>query len=152
MGLKEQVMDDMKTAMKERNEIVKSTLRMARAEVLKIEKSGADVEVGDEEMLAIIARMIKQRKESISHFVKGNRVDLADIERAEIEVLQKYMPESLPIEDIEAAVDAVIADTGASEMKDMGRVMGQVMGKLKQTGKTVDGNAVNATVKARLGG
>jgi hypothetical protein len=98
-------------------------------------------------VLAVLDKMVKQRRDSVDQFEKGNREDLAAIERAEIVVLENYLPEQLSAEELAAMVDEVIAATGAEGMRDMGKVMGQI--KAKAAGRA-DMGAVSATVKERL--
>ena len=98
-------------------------------------------------MLSVLEKMVKQRRDSVEQFEKGNREDLAAIERAEIDVLQAYLPEQLSADEIAALVDDVIAATGAEGIRDMGKVMGQI--KAKAAGRA-DMGAVSATVKERL--
>ncbi|MBE7559382.1 GatB/YqeY domain-containing protein [bacterium] len=150
MGIKEAVMEGMKEAMKERREPDLSALRMVRAEILKLEKSGSHKEVGDAQMIEILSRLIRQRRESIEQFRKGGREDLASREEAEIRALEGYLPAGLSEEEVEAAIAAVMAETGARSEKELGRVMGAVVGRLKATGRPFDAGAVNAKVRARL--
>src|SRR5450432_3420275 len=122
MSLKEQITSDLTTAMKARDAQRTSTLRMAKAAMMnrEIEKGGA---LDDEEMTKLLRSMVKQRRDSIDQFTKGGRQDLADKEQAEIVVIESYLPQSASAEEIEAAVSAAIAETGATSIKEMGKVM-----------------------------
>jgi len=136
-------------AMKARDQTVLSAFRMLKAALVnkEIEKGHA---LEDAEARQVVGTMIKQQRESIDQFQKGGRQDLVDKETAELKLLESLMPPPVGAEDIEAAVDAAIAETGATGMKDMGRLMKAVMAAL--TGKTVDGKAVNELVRKKLAG
>jgi hypothetical protein len=136
-------------AMKARDQTVLSTFRMLKAALVnkEIEKGHA---LEDAEARQVVSTMIKQQRESIDQFQKGGRQDLVDKETAELKLLESLMPPPVGAEDIEAAVDAAIAETGATDMKDMGRLMKAVMAAL--TGKTVDGKTVNELVRKKLAG
>jgi hypothetical protein len=151
MGIKEQIVADMKTAMAGRDKPRLEALRLIRAEMLKAEKE-TGVAPDDDRQMAILQKMMKQRQESIEQYEKGGRTELADQERGEMAVIQAYLPESLSDEEIRATIDAVLAGAGELDPKQMGKIMGQVMGKLKASGKPFDGKAVNQLVRERLGG
>jgi len=121
--LKSRLQADMKSAMKAGDKGRLSTIRMAIAAVKQREIDDR-VELDDAAVLAVVDKMVKQRRDSLTQFEQAGREDLAAIERAEIEVLQDYLPQALDASEIEALVDAAIAETGAESMKDMGRVMG----------------------------
>ena len=146
MSLKNQIIEDMKSAMKagEKDRLKVVRLIMAAIKQVEVDKR---VELDDAGVLAVLEKMVKQRRDSIEQFEKGDREDLAAIERAEIEVLQKYLPEQLSADEIAALVGEVIAATGATGIRDMGKVMGQI--KAKAAGRA-DMGAVGATVKERL--
>ncbi len=146
MSLKSQITEDMKSAMKagEKDRLKVVRLIMAAIKQVEVDKR---VELDDAGVLAVLDKMVKQRRDSVEQFEKGNREDLAAIERAEIEVLEKYLPEQLSDEDLAALIDEVIAATGAESIRDMGKVMGQM--KAKAAGRA-DMGAVGAAVKARL--
>jgi uncharacterized protein YqeY len=153
MTLKQRLSDDMKTAMRAKDQLRLEVLRMARADILNAEKSGdAQHELTDDEITSRLGTLIKQRRDSAEQFDKGGRAELAAKERAEIEVLLEYLPPAMSDAEIAAIVDEVIAATGAASAKEMGRVMGQTMARLKSSGKTVDGGAVQRIVKERLAG
>jgi uncharacterized protein len=147
MSLKEQIISDLTTAMKSRDAARLSTLRMVKAAFMnrEIEKMGA---LDDDEMLKLLRSMVKQRRDSIEQYTKGGRQDLVDHEQAEIEVISAYLPQSASSEEIEAAVNAAIAETGASSMKDMGRVMKAAQAQL--AGKNADGREISEMVKSKL--
>lgn len=146
MSLLNAIEKDYLTAYKARDEVRVAVLRM-----LKTAIKNAAVELrrepNDGEVLDLVARQLKQRKESIEQFTKGGRPELAERERLEMEVLQGYLPTQLNPEELECAVDAIIAQTGASGMKDMGRVMQALTAKHKGQ---IDGKAASALVRARL--
>ena len=146
MSLKNQITEDMKSAMKagEKDRLKVVRLIMAAIKQVEVDKR---VELDDPGVLAVLEKMVKQRRDSIEQFEKGGREDLAAIERAEIEVVQKYLPEQLSADEIAALVGEVIAATGATGIRDMGKVMGQI--KAKAAGRA-DMGAVSATVKERL--
>jgi len=146
MSLKNQITEDMKSAMKagEKDRLKVVRLMMAAIQQVEVDKR---VELDDAGVLAVLDKMVKQRRDSVEQFEKGNREDLAAIERAEIVVLQNYLPEQLSADELTAMVDEVIAATGAESMRDMGKVMGQI--KAKAAGRA-DMGAVSATVKERL--
>ena len=146
MSLKNQIKEDMKSAMKagEKDRLKVVRLMMAAIKQVEIDKR---VELDDAGVLAVLDKMVKQRRDSVDQFVKGDREDLAAIERAEIEVLDKYLPEQLSADELAAMVDEVILATSAEGIRDMGKVMGQI--KAKAAGRA-DMGAVSATVKERL--
>src|SRR5918911_3694124 len=119
MSLKERIVSDMTAAMKSRDAARTSTLRMVKAAVMnrEIEKGG---ELTDEEMTKALQSLVKQRRDSIEQYEKGGRPELAEKERAEIEVIEAYLPQGATREEIERAVTEAIAETGASSMRDMG--------------------------------
>jgi uncharacterized protein YqeY len=149
MSLKQQIISDLTASMKARDAARTSTLRMVKAAVMnrEIEKHG---ELDDEEMMKLLRSLVKQRRDSVEQYEKGGRQELADKEKLEIEVIEAYLPQSASREEIEAAVAAAIAETGAGSMKDMGRVMKVVQAAL--AGKNADGRTVSEVVKAKLGG
>lgn len=147
MGLREQLREDLKAAMRAQDATRRGTIRMLEAAIKNAEIEKRGQELGDPDILAILQRQIKQRRDSIEQFERGGRQDLADIERAEIEVIQAYLPEQLSEDDIEAAAQRIIDQTGASGPGDRGKVMGPLMQELR--GKA-DGSAVNAVVSRLL--
>jgi len=150
MPLNEKIAADLTAAMKAKDAPRLSALRMLKAAVMNkgmVEK-GRDLE--DAEVLQVVASLVKQRRDSVEQFAKAGRTDLVDKETAEIAILEHYLPPAVSAEEIEAAVDAAIAETGAGSAKDMGKVMKAVMPKL--AGKNADGKAVNDAVRRKLGG
>jgi uncharacterized protein YqeY len=147
MSLKNQITEDMKSAMKAGDKDRLKTVRLIMAAIKQVEVDQR-VELDDAAVLSVLDKMVKQRRDSVMQFEKGGRDDLAAIEKAEIEVLAEYLPEQLSAEELAALVDEVIAATGAEGMRDMGKVMGQI--KSKAAGRA-DMGAVSATVKERLG-
>ena len=146
MTLKAQIYDDMKTAMKSGDKDRLKVVRLILAAIKQIEID-TRTEMDDPAVLAVLNKMVKQRRDSVSQFQDGNRDDLADIELAEIVVLEDYLPEQLSDSELDQMVDKAIADTGAESIRDMGKVMGQV--KAQAQGRA-DMAAVGAKVKARL--
>ncbi|WP_151636844.1 GatB/YqeY domain-containing protein [Noviherbaspirillum aerium] len=146
MGLKEQITEDMKAAMRAKDTGRLGTIRLLTA-AMKQKEVDERIELTDAHVLAIIEKMIKQRKDSISQFEAGGRQDLADIEKAELTVLSAYMPPELSEAEISGEVAAAIAQTGAAGPQDMGKVMGVLKPKL--AGRA-DMTAVSALVKRAL--
>jgi uncharacterized protein YqeY len=148
MSLNAKIAADITTAMKAKDAPRLSALRMLKAAVMNkgVEK-GRDLD--DAEVLQVVSSLVKQRRDSIDQFSKAGRTDLVDKETAEIAVLEAYLPPAVPPEEIDAAVAAAIAESGATSAKDVGKVMKAVMPKL--AGKNVDGRAVNEAVRRKLG-
>jgi uncharacterized protein YqeY len=148
MTLKEQITEDMKTAMRAKDSERLGTIRLLLA-ALKQKEVDERVELDDAMVVAIVDKMVKQRKDSIAAFTTGGRTDLADKEAAEIKVLEVYLPQRMSAEETTAAVKAIVAELGASGPGDMGKVMGVV--KTRLAGKA-DMGQVSAAVKAALTG
>jgi uncharacterized protein YqeY len=148
MSLKARITEDMKAAMRARETARLSTIRLLLA-AMKQKEVDERVELSDADVLAIIDRMIKQRRESITQFDAGGRPELAASERAEIEILQGYMPQRLPDAEIDALVDAAIASAGVTGMAAMGKVMANLKSQLAGRADMAE---VSAKVKARLAG
>jgi len=148
MSLKDQITEDMKTAMRAKDSERLGTIRLLLA-ALKQKEVDERVVLDDAAVVAIVDKLIKQRKDSIEAFQKAERKDLADKEAAEMVVLQAYLPARLSAEEVTAAVKAIVAELGASGPGDMGKVMGAVKAKL--AGKA-DMGQVSAAVKAALAG
>jgi len=146
MSLKGQITEDMKSAMKAGEKDRLKVVRLIRAAIKQIEIDTRE-ELDDAAVLAVLTKMVKQRRDSVEQFEKGDREDLAAIERAEIVVINDYLPEQLSPEELAALVDEAIQTTGAAGIRDMGKVMGQI--KAKASGRA-DMGAVSATVKERL--
>jgi uncharacterized protein len=147
MSLKERIVKDMTAAMKERDAARTSTLRMVKAAVMnrEIEKGGA---LSEEELTKALHSLVKQRRDSVEQYEKAGREELAAKERAEIAVIEEYLPRAATREEIEEAVAAAIAETGASSMKEMGAVMKAAQARL--AGKSADGRTVSEIVKSKL--
>ena len=148
MSLKEQITNDMKAAMRAKEAGKLNTIRLLLAEI-KRKEVDEQIEVNDQQTVAIVEKMIKQRKDSITQFEAGNRADLADIEKAELAVLAAYMPAGLSDDEIAAEVAAAVAASGAAGPQDMGKVMGVLKPKL--AGRA-DMTVVSGLVKKALSG
>jgi uncharacterized protein YqeY len=146
MSLKNQITEDMKSAMKAGDKDRLKVVRLIMAAIKQVEVDSRS-ELDDNGVLGVLEKMVKQRRDSVEQFEKGGRDDLAAIERAEIEVLEAYLPEKLSADELAALVDEVIAATGAESIRDMGKVMGQI--KARAAGRA-DMGAVGAIVKERL--
>jgi len=147
MSLKTRITDDMKTAMKAGEKDRLKVLRLIMAAIKQVEVDQRK-ELDDAAVLAVLDKMVKQRRDSVDQFEKGNRPDLAAIERAEIEVIDGYLPDQLDETELDALIDDAIAATAAASIRDMGKVMAAI--KAKAAGRA-DMGAVGARVKARLG-
>lgn len=141
MALEQQINDDIKQAMLHKEKDVLESLRAIKSGILllKTSKEAVDGQVSDQQILAALQKMVKQRRETAQIYTDQNRQDLADIELFQASVIERYLPKQLPVEEIEARVRDIIAHTGASSVKDMGRVMGQAA-------KAFAGQADNRTV------
>ena len=148
MPLSETINSDITAAMKAKEVTRLSALRMLKAAITtKGVEKGHDLD--DAEVLQVVSTLVKQRRDSADQFSKAGRTDLVDKETAEIVILEAYLPPAASAEDVEAAVAAAIAETGASSAKDMGKVMKAVMPKL--AGKNADGRTINEAVRRKLG-
>ena len=148
MSLKQRLTDDMKAAMKGGDKASLGVIRLVQA-AIKQREVDERIELDDAQVLAVMEKMVKQRKDSVSQFEAAAREDLATIERAEIEVIQRYLPEKLGEAEVQAAIDAAIAETGAAGPADMGKVMGVLKPKLAGQ---ADMGQVSALVKKSLAG
>ena len=148
MTLKERISEDMKNAMRAKDTARLGTIRLLQA-AMKQKEVDERVTLDDAAVIAIVDKLIKQRKDSVAAFVQAGRQDLADIEQAEMAVLEVYLPQRLSAAEIEAAVKAIVASVGATGPGDMGKVMGAVKSQL--AGKA-DMGLVSAAVKAALAG
>jgi len=147
MSLKGQITEDMKSAMKAGDKDRLKVVRLMLAAIKQIEIDKR-IELDDTAVLSVLDKMVKQRRDSVEQFQKGDRNDLADIELAEIAILEDYLPEQLGDAELDAIIAVAIASTGAQSIRDMGKVMAEV--KAKAAG-AADMGAVGAKVKARLG-
>ena len=152
MSLKDRVSDEIKAAMKARDKVRLETLRSIKKVIIEKESElrpkGQDALTAEQD-IEVVTQLAKQRKDSIEQYTNAGRDDLADKEAAELKILQEYLPEQMSDADIEAVIDELIAKTGASGPRDMGKVMGPAMKQMK--GKA-DGGKVQALVKAKLAG
>lgn len=153
MSLQQQISDDWKEAMKARDP-KKDALGLIRTELknhaISTRAAGAQgTELGDEQVLDVLAKMAKQRRESIEEYKKGGRQDLVDKEALELSVIEAYLPQPLSREELAALVDETVRETGASSMKEMGKVMGALMPKVKGR---ADGKQLQELVKQKLSG
>ncbi|UTH72327.1 GatB/YqeY domain-containing protein [Chromobacterium sp. IIBBL 290-4] len=146
MSLKVRISDDMKSAMKAKEAVRLATIRLLMA-AIKQKEVDERVELDDAAITAVIDKMIKQRRDSISQFQAAQRQDLADKEQAEVDVLSGYMPQPLSQAEIEALIAQAVADTGAAGMQDMGKVMGALR---PQLAGRADMAQVSALIKAKL--
>lgn len=144
--MKKKLLEDLKEAMKEKNEIKKNAIQMVRAGILQIEKDKG-IELTDEQIIELISKEVKKRKDSIADYEKGGREDLVNQIKEEISYLEKYLPKQLTEEEITVIVKEIIAELGATSMKDMGRVMKSAKEKM---GVSADGKTINKVVKENL--
>lgn len=147
MSLKEQITEDMKSAMRAKDTARLETIRMLRAAIQRKEVD-EQVALDDDAVLAVIEKQIKQSRDSIEQFKAGNRQDLADKEQASVDILSEYLPEPLSDAELDGLIQKAIAETGAGTMKDMGKVMGRL--KPQMQGRA-DMSQVSAKIKAILG-
>ena len=147
MSLELTINEAIKTAMREKDKVALDSLRAVKSQILllKTEAKGADVSV--EQEIAILQRMIKQRKDSYEQFVSQNRTDLAEVEAAQMKVIEQFLPAQLTAEELEAEIKKIIAETGAESIKDLGKVMGTASKAL--AGKS-DGKSISEMVKKLL--
>ena len=146
MTLKERLADDLKSAMKEKNVIRKNVVQMVRAAVLQFEKDNK-VTLEDDGVLEVIAKQLKQRKDSLPDYEKSGRDDLIADLKAEMDVLMEYLPKQLTREELEVIVKEIVEQVGATSIKDMGKVMAEA--KAKTVGRA-DGRMINEVAKALL--
>ncbi|MNL46359.1 Yqey-like protein [compost metagenome] len=145
--LKEKLLEDLKISMRDKKEIMKNTIQMVRAAILQIEKDKA-IEVDDNQIIEIIAKEVKKRKDAAADFEKSGREDLIKNNNEEIEILSQYLPKQLSKDEISEIVKEVIEITGATSIKDMGAVMKLSKEKM---GPSADGKSINEIVKELLG-
>ncbi|MDZ7767754.1 MAG: GatB/YqeY domain-containing protein [Woeseiaceae bacterium] len=148
MTLKSRIQSDMKDAMKAGDKDRLKVVRLILAAIKQVEVDER-IELTDAAIVGILNKMVKQRRDSVSQFTDGGRTDLADIETAEIAIIEGYLPEPLSDAELDALIDSAITETGAASVRDMGKVMGKV--KAAAEGRA-DMGAVSARVKARLAG
>lgn len=146
MSIKEQLMNDLKEAMKDKDVVRKNTVQMVRSGILQIEKDTKTV-LDDEGVIDVIARELKKRRDVLPEYEKSGREDLIEDLNKEIKVLMSYLPEQLSEEELEKIVSEVIAEVGATSMKDMGKIMANIMPKTKGR---ADGKLINKIVREKL--
>lgn len=146
MSLKERLMDELKTSMKNKEKLRKNVITLVRA-AIKQKEVDERRELSDEEILDIISKQVKQKRDSLESFEKGNREDLTSITKNEIDILLEYLPQQLSEEEIDEIVRQTIDEVGANTLKDIGKVMSAIMPKVK--GKS-DGSIVNKLVRQHL--
>jgi uncharacterized protein YqeY len=149
MTLEEKIQQDLKTAMKEKNQAALRGIRAVKAAILILKTDGSGAELDEEKEIKLLQKLIKQRKDSLEIYEKQNRADLAATEKEEIEVISKYLPAQMNEAEIEEVIKGIVEKTGASSMKDMGKVMGMASGQM--AGKA-DGKTIAAIVKKLLAG
>lgn len=149
MTLEEKINADLKTAMKSKDKVALRGIRAIKSAILLANTDGSGKELDEATGIKIVQKLIKQRQDSLDIYEKQGREDLAVVEREEIEILQRYLPEQMGAEELEAILKEIIAQTGADSMKDMGKVMGMASSKL--AGKA-DGKTISITVKKLLTG
>lgn len=147
MSLKDRLLTDLKSAMKDKDTVRKNTIQYIRAGVLQIEKD-KQITLDDEGVLEVIAKQLKQHKDSLPEYEKSGRQDLIDQLKKETDILMEYLPQQLSIEELTEIVKNAVSKTGASTMKDMGKVMAEVMPEVKGR---ADGREINAIAKSLLG-
>lgn len=147
MSLEVQVMDAMKTAMKEKDKVALDALRAIKAQIILVKTDGKGADVTPEQEIAILQRMVKQRKDSMEQFNAQNRQDLAEVEEAQTKVIEKFLPAQLSAEELEAEIKKIIAESGAQGAKNLGKVMGAASKAL--AGKS-DGKSISEMAKKLL--
>ncbi len=145
--LKEKLMEDLKESMKNKDVIRKNTIQMVRAAILQIEKDKC-IEVEDNKILEIISKEVKSKKDVLKDFEKAERQDLIDQTNQEISVLQEYLPKQLSREEIKSELEKIIAEIGATSMKDMGTIMKEAKAKM---GASAEGKTINEVAKEIMG-
>lgn len=147
MSLETTISDAIKTAMKEKDKVALDSLRAVKSQILLLKTEAKGAGISAEQEIAILQRMIKQRKDSLEQFAAQGRQDLAEVEEAQMKVIEKYLPQQLTAEELEAEVKKIISETGAQTMKDLGKVMGTASKLL--SGKS-DGKSISEMVKKLL--
>lgn len=147
MSLSDRLTEDLKFAMKSRDQLRMDVIRMIKAAVLNKEVE-LKRDLDDAEMSRVMTTLVKQRRESVEQFEKAQRTELAEKERREIEIIETYLPKPLTHQELEALVASIISETGSSSMKDMGQIMKAVMARV--AGQPIDGKQVSDLVKRKL--
>lgn len=148
MTLEERIIADMKTAMKAKDKVSLRGIRAIKSAIMLQKTDGTGTELDADGEIAMLQKLVKSRQDSLEIYTKQNREDLAVTEREEIEVISKYLPEQLSEDELGALIDGIITKTGASSMRDMGKVMGMAN---KEAAGRADGKTIAALVKAKLG-
>lgn len=147
MSLELKISNDLKEAMKAKEEARLRTIRSIKAAIMNLKTSGANVQIGEDEEIKLLQKMLKQRRDSLSIFEQQGRTELAQVEREEIDIIESYLPKQLSEAEIEAIVQEAIATSGASSIKDMGKVMGLAS---KQVAGRAEGAVISGVVKRLL--
>ncbi len=147
MSLQKEVMEQMKAAMKSKDKIALESLRALKSAFLLANTSGSNTELNEDDEIKIVQKLVKQRKDSATIFNEQNRSDLADPELAQAKILEKFLPEQMSNDALKQAIGEIISQTGATSMKDMGKVMGMAS---KQFAGKADGKAISMVVKSLL--
>ena len=147
MSLESKIMEDLKEAMKSKDQAALRSIRAIKAAILLIKTDGSGKNLDEAGEIKLLQKLVKQRQDSLDIYVKQGREDLAEVEREEIEVIQKYLPEQLSVDDLKPIIQEIIDSTGAESMKDMGKVMGMATQKL--AGKA-DGKTISSIVREML--
>lgn len=149
MSLKNKINEDLNTALKAKDNVRIETLRSIRAEILKMDKSGMNREMNEDEEIQLLNKQAKMRRESIEMFAAGGRKDLVDKEKSQLDIISEYLPEQMTREEAEVIITKIVSESGAVSQKDFGKVMGEVMKELK--GK-IDGKIIQEILKSKLSG
>ena len=147
MSLENTINEAIKTAMREKDKVALDSLRAVKAQILLLKSEAKGADVSPEQEIAIVQRMIKQRKDSFEQFTAQGRNDLAEVEEAQMKVIEQFLPKQLSAEELEAEIKNIISETGAESMKDLGKVMGVASKTL--AGKS-DGKSISETAKRLL--
>ena len=147
MTLEERIKDDLKAAMKAKDKAALRGIRAVKAAILLAKTDGSGDEITPEKEIKLLQKLVKQRKDSVDQYVKANREDLAVVEREEIAIIEKYLPEQLSADELKEIIAKVIEQAGATSMKDMGKVMGLAS---KQLAGKADGKTISGVVKELL--
>ncbi len=145
--LEEKILSDYKQAMKDKDTLKSSVLSFLRAEMINVAMAKKKKSLEDNDVIAVIRKQSKQRQDSIEQFTKGGRAELADKETKELEILKNYLPKEIPAEEIQKIIEEAVVSTGAGGIKDMGKVMKEVLAKV---GAQADSKTVSELVRARL--
>ena len=147
MNLEERIMEDLKIAMKNQDKAAMRGLRAVKSALLLLKTDGSGKEITPEREIQLLQKLVKQRRESIAIFEKENRTDLAEVEKEEVSIIEKYLPEALSAEELEKFIITIISSSGATSMKDMGKVIGLAS---KELAGKADGRAISEMVKKCL--